>query len=316
MNYPIITVTLNPSVDKSMIAQRVIPNRKLTVSDVRNDPGGGGINVARAISKLGGKAYALWSTGGSFGEILERLLDAESLDQRPIPIEGLTRENVIVTDRSSGEQYRFGLPGSTLSKKDQQTWVSSIGVLSPVPKFLVLSGSLPGETPPQWYADFIRSADRQTAIIVDTKKQALHEALRVGVYLIKPNVQELEEVVGRELCDDKDIERAGRELIAKGSTQIIVVSLGRGGAMLVTRDHARRFLAPSVKLRSKVGAGDSMVGGLVKALAEGRDIDEAVRYGVAAGAAAVMTHGTELCRRDDAERLVDRVEAKEHLNAS
>ncbi len=307
MNAQIVTVTLNPAVDKTLSVERVIPDRKLSGQDVHRYPAGGGINVARAVRQLGGAAVAMWSRGGATGEILASLLEDEKVPQVPIPVEDVTRENIIVGDQSSGEQYRFGMPGAELNERERDAWVKRISGLTPPPKFLVLSGSLPPGASPGWYAELVRSVPKETRVVVDTKKDALSQALEAGVFLIKPNLHELEEIVGMELKDDDDVERAARDVIGHKGAKAVLVSLGRGGALLVTDAQTERISAPVVRLRSKVGAGDSMVAGLVLALQKNRSLSDAAKFAVAAGAAAVMTGGTQLCRREDAEKLFERI---------
>jgi 6-phosphofructokinase 2 len=299
----VATITLNPSIDKTFSVQRVVPDRKLTAENLREYPGGGGINVARASARLGGACRALWSCGGDTGRRLARLLDAEEVPHDPVPIAGRVRENLIVEDASSGQQYRFGMPGPLLSEDERSRWAERIGHLPSFASYAVFSGSLPGSTPPDWYEQLLRSLPSAVRIIVDAKREALHRALAVGVFLVKPNVHELEEISGREMTDDAEIERTSRAIVDGGGAKAVVVSLGRAGALLVTAEVCERVTAPMVPLRSAVGAGDSMVGGLVTALDQGGSLREAVRLGVAAGAAAVMTPGTDLCRRDDVLRL-------------
>jgi 6-phosphofructokinase 2 len=304
----IATITLNPCIDKSLSVDHVVPDRKLKVKAVHRYPGGGGINVARVIGRLGGKAQALWSCGGRNGEVLSDLLDEEGVDHRPITIEKETRENLIITDESDRAQYRFGVPGPGLSERERFEWIARIRDWPEAPPYAVFSGSVPEEVSLDWYGELLRALPSQTRVVVDTKKRALVKALEQGVYLVKPNIHELEEAVGRELGDDAQIIDASREIIERGGAEVVLVSLGRGGAVLVTSVDARRLSAPAVKIRSKVGAGDSMVGGLVFALARGRSLADAAKMAVAAGAAAVMTDGTDLCHREDVERLYERVE--------
>lgn len=302
----VVTVTLNPCVDKSFSVPRVIPNRKLAGRDVRLDPGGGGLNVARVITRLGGEVRALWSCGGSTGELITQMLAGEGVAHEPVPIAKPVRENLIIEDSSSGEQYRFGLPGPALSEAERGEWLAHVRERSPA--YLVVSGSLPPGVSVDWYAELLGAAASETRVIVDTKHEALARALELGVYLIKPNCNELAELVGDELDDDEGIEAAAAEIIQSGGAEVVLVSLGRAGALLVTADHPpERFTAPSVPLRSKVGAGDSLVGGLVAALSRGEPLRDAVAWGIAAGAATVMTEGTKLCRREDVERLYPRV---------
>lgn len=306
-----VTVTLNPCIDKTFSVERVVADRKLAGQDVQEYPGGGGINVARVITRLGGEVQALWSRGGDIGSRLARLLDAEHVPHVPVPIEGDVRENVIVTDRSTGEQYRFGMPGPRLSDADQKRWLENVRRIPASVEYVVFSGSLPGGVSADWYGELLRAVPRGPRIIVDTKRAALRRALDNGVYLVKPNALELGEIVGREMAHDADIEQAAREIVEAGGAEVVIVSLGRGGAILVTAARVEHVSAPAVPVRSKVGAGDSMVGGLTAALVEKRPLDEAVRFGVAAGAAAVTNEGTALCRREDAERLYQSMRRRE-----
>lgn len=301
----IITATINPCIDRSFRVDRVVPERKLRCEDERRYPGGGGLNVARAIRHLGGQARALWSRGGAIGQLLDELLRDEGIDSRPIAIEGTTRENVIVDETASGEQYRFGLPGPPLSEDEQVRWKDAISNLefNGEHAWLVVSGSLPPEVAPSWIGELIGAAPSSVGVIVDTKGEALRRAIEAGARIVKPNVHELSDLVDEELEGDEAVIGAARQLMAGGGTEAMLVSLGRGGALLVTADEAQGFRAPSVRVRSKVGAGDSMVAGLVYGLAEGWPVIEAARFGVATGAAAVMTPGTELCRGEDARRL-------------
>ncbi|MFW6094155.1 MAG: 1-phosphofructokinase family hexose kinase [Pseudomonadota bacterium] len=298
-----LTITLNPTIDKTFDVERVVAERKLTASNIKYFPGGGGINVARVVHRLGAEACALWSCGGDTGAHLSRMLDAEGVSHVPIAITDSTRENLIVHDLSCDQQYRFGMPGPDLTPHERDEWERRIRDQMPHAQYAVFSGSLSSQAQLDWFSEMLRAA-AGTRLIVDTKHHALMRALEVGVYLVKPNVHELEELLHRELMDEDDIAAACRELIDRGAAEVVLVSLGQGGAMLVTGERSRRFPAPTVHERSRVGAGDSMVGGLLTGLLQGRSLTESARLGVAAGAAAVMTVGTELGRADDTWRLL------------
>ncbi|MGD8608131.1 MAG: 1-phosphofructokinase family hexose kinase [Myxococcales bacterium] len=299
----IATITLNPCVDKTFAVDRVVPDRKLRARGIRLYPGGGGINVARAVHRLGGQVNALWSCGGCSGEVLLELLQAEGVANQPVRIEDHTRENLIIRDDSSGQQYRFGMPGPAFTTEERDEWIRRLSHWPEPPRFVVFSGSLPPGAPLDWYEDLLRSVPVESHIVVDTKQAALSKALDVGVYLAKPNIHELEEVVGCELHHDDQIVEAAKEMIEHNQVEVLLISLGRGGAIVVTADEVDRLHAPAVKIRSKVGAGDSMVGGLLFALDRGLSLKNATRMAVAAGAAAVMSEGTDLCRREDVEHL-------------
>lgn len=303
----IITVTLNPSVDCVLAVDRMQADRKLLSSPPRRYPGGGGLNVARVLRRLGDPVTALWSRGGRNGDRLAALLDAEDVPHEGIAGAEETRENVIVQERDSGLHYRLGVPGPALGNAGRDTWYARLSALDPAPDLIVLSGSLPPDASPGWFGELVTGLPERSRVVVDTKDEALRVALAVGVDVVKPNVAELAALVDRDLDGDAAVRRAARDLVDSGGARAVLVSLGRGGALLATADRSIRIAAPSVRARSKVGAGDSMVGGLVHGMNHGWDLADAAAHAVAAGAAAVMTEGTELCRADEVARQAEAV---------
>lgn len=304
----IITVTLNPAVDKYSEVEKLAAGPKLRCGEPEFHAGGGGINVARAVSELGGDATAYWMGGGVFADLLARLLDEVGVAHRALTIADTMRENTIIYEQASDQQYRFCLPGATPTDQEIDACRRQLRELDPQPDYLVFSGSLPPGVSDDLYAVLADSAPPDTRVILDTHGEPLRLGLQSSsVYLIKPNIRELGQVAGRDVEDDSQICEVARSLIGQGSCQIVMTSLGSGGAVVTTADDNEFIRAPTVHIRSKVGAGDSTVAGVVKALADDRPLKDAVRFGVAAGAAAVMTPGTELCRRDDVERLYQEV---------
>jgi 6-phosphofructokinase 2 len=307
MEAKIATLTLNPAIDKSCTVSKVRVDQKLRCSPPRREAGGGGINVSKALLALDRPARTLWSRGGPQGEHLESLLHEAGLEQRPIAISGFTRENLVVYEADSEDQYRFGMPGPAFEAADTERWIEAVRSLTPPPEYLVISGSLPRGVDEDFYARLIEVAPPSTRVLLDTSGEPLRRALQQGVYAIKPNLRELAQIAGRDMESDDDIEQAAAAIQQRGQVEVVFVSLGQSGAYVhapQTRAHLR---APTVKVRNRVGAGDSMVAGLVLRLADGASPWEAARYGVAAGAAAVMRRRTGLCRREDVERLLPRV---------
>lgn len=303
----ILTLTLNPAIDKSSTVEQVGPDRKLRCSEPAYEPGGGGINVARVAQELGAEATALWLSGGTMGKLLEESLKEYGVEHRPVPCSGMTRENFMVYERSSGRQFRFNHPGPEVGTRELDRTIEAIRSFEPRPAFLVLSGSLPPGLDDDAYARVSRERPTGCRVILDTSGPALQAGLDGTIYAIKPNIRELGQLAGRDIESDDEILEVSRTLIAEKDLEVVIISRGSGGAVLVTSDLFEEIAAPTVKVRSKVGAGDSMVAGLVTGLSLGLSLSEAALLAVAAGTAAVMTEGTELCRKADAEKLYDRL---------
>lgn len=302
----IVTMTLNPAIDKSASVDHVVAERKLYCKPPRFEPGGGGVNVCRAIKKLGGRSLLHYPAGGLTGMRLQELLDEEGLDHRPFPIDGMIRESLVILEESTGQQYRFGMPGPTLKKNEWESFLQKLAAIDPPPDYVVASGSLPPGAPPDFYARVARVGKKKgTKTIVDVSGKALKEALEEGVFLIKPNVREFRELVGEEIKEESQIKAEAQKMVKSGRCEVLVISLGAAGALAVSEDFVEHIIPPTVPIVSKVGAGDSMVAGIALSLARGNPLRESVLFGVAAGSAAVMTPGTELCRREDAERLYE-----------
>lgn len=308
----IVTLTVNPAIDKSTEIDHVAADRKLRCETPRHEPGGGGINVSRAIKRLGGNSLALYSAGGALGQMLNDLLDQEKVSYRLVSIEGMTRENLTVLEKSDGRQFRFGMPGPTLREGEWQRCLDELSKIEPKPAYIVASGSLPPGVPQDFYARVASlGKDGGSRVVVDSSGEALSAAARAGVYLLKPNMRELAHLAGHKIESESEQERVAQDLIASGNAEVVVVSLGAAGALLASVKGLARLRAPTVQIVSKIGAGDSMVAGIVLALVRGESLENAVRFGIAAGAAAVMTPGTELCRREDTEKLYERILTRE-----
>ncbi|WP_207535100.1 1-phosphofructokinase family hexose kinase [Desertivirga arenae] len=302
----ILTITLNPTVDKSTSIDKLVPEKKLRCEQPKFEPGGGGINVSRGLGRLGYESTAFFPSGGRTGKLLESLLEKENVKAHAVPVSGETRENFIVVETSTNQQFRFGMPGSEVTQEEQSSILSSLDSLSPSPEFIIVSGSLPPGIEAAFLRDIVKLAKEKGAkVIADTSGDALMQMVEEGVFLLKPNLGELANLTGIESLDNDTADDAAQKLIAQGKTEAIVVSLGPQGAYLVTRDITKLIPAPTVKKLSTVGAGDSMVAGMVSVLARGGDFIEMVRRGVACGSAATMNSGTQLFKKEDADRLFE-----------
>lgn len=302
--YDIITITVNPALDKSTHFKGLVPEQKIRCSAPRFDAGGGGINVSKAISRLGGNSLAVFTSGGPLGKMLEELIAKESIAFQAIPIQTWTRESFVAVDENTNSQYRFGFTGGEITDEEEKAFLNAITNLKS--KFVVASGSLNEGLSPDFYQKIAQIAKQSGAkLIVDTSGEALEKVLETGAYLIKPNVGELAKLIGVERLEMEEVNEAAKKIIAKGGAEIIVVSLGPQGAVLVTKDNYEYVPAPNVAKKSTVGAGDSMVGGMVWALSQNKSLKEVIRWGVACGSAATMNEGTQLFKGSDAQRLFD-----------
>jgi 6-phosphofructokinase 2 len=299
----IITITFSPCIDKSTTVPSLIPENKLKCTTPKLEPGGGGINVARAIKKLGGEVVAIFPSGGYTGKYFNHLMEQEKVSSIIIETANETRENIIVLDESTNNQYRFGMPGTPLTESEWKQCLKAVEEVSNA-KYIIASGSLPPGVPADIYAQLAKVAKKVNAkFTVDASGEALNQATDEGVYLLKPNLGELSSLAGKKELHPGEVEDIAASIIKKGKCEAMVVSMGAAGAMLATNSMAEIIKpAPAIR-KSTVGAGDSMVAGIIFFLSQGKNLSDAVRYGVACGTAATMNPGTALCKKKDADRL-------------
>lgn len=303
-SHQIVTLTLNPSLDKSTHFTGLLAEQKIRCEKPRYDAGGGGINVSKAISKLGGSSLCVFTSGGSAGNMLDALLKKENIESKVIPTQNWTRENFIAFENETKAQYRFGFPGNELMDDEKQSLLKIIKETKT--EYLVISGSLNEGLTGAFYQKIVTIAKSSgTKVIVDTSGDGLRKVLETGVYLIKPNIGELAKLIGVERLEINEVEKAAKTLIDKGCAEIIVVSLGPEGAFLVTKDQTEYVKAPIVEKKSTVGAGDSMLGGMVWALSKNKSLKEVIRWGIACGTGATMNEGTQLFKLEDVLQLLD-----------
>lgn len=305
----IYTLTLSPSLDSATMTPQIYPEGKLRCSAPVFEPGGGGINVARAITHLGGKATAIFPAGGATGEHLVALLADEQVAVDTVDAKDWTRQNLHVHVESSGEQYRFVMPGAILTDDEFRQLEEKVLTIESG-SLLVISGSLPPGVKTEKLTALVQAAlQRGIRCVVDSSGEALKAALEPGqLELVKPNQKELSALVNQELSQPDDVRTAAEELVRTGKAHRVVVSLGPQGALAVDKTGFVQVVPPPMKSQSTVGAGDSMVGAMVLKLAQGASILEMARYGVAAGSAATINQGTRLCSLADTQKIVDYLE--------
>ena len=306
----VITVTLNPALDLAANADAVVSGKKLRLDEPVVEPGGGGVNVARAIARLGGEALPIATLGGMSGARLARLMRAAGQPVERVAIEGETRQGLTVADRRDGAQYRFVLPGPPLSEGKAQQVLEKVGARLIEGAIVVLSGSQPPGLSAAFPATVARLAAAHGArLVVDTSGPALARLIetpspRTPPFLLRLDEGEARRQAGGKPASAQEAAALAEAMVTRGVASVVVVARGASGSVLVGAGQRLSCAPPEVTVESKVGAGDSFTGGFVLALARGEGLDEALRLGTAAAAAAVMTPATELCRGEDVARLL------------
>ena len=306
----ISTVTLNPSLDKTVTVEGLVVDETNRWTSLRRDPGGKGINVSRVLHELGNETIAYGFIGGIDGQILEHLLGEQGVPYDFTSINGQIRSNFIITNLKTRRQTRIDAPGPHVSRNELENLVGKLTHIKPKPDFLVLAGSVPPGVPDDIYRQLIEEAKKHgVKTVLDSDDEWLKEGIKAKPNVIKPNVHETEELLGEKLRDEAAIIQALRTLVTQG-IEVVAISRGKDGLIVANGGEILKVIPPQVEIRSTVGAGDSAVAGLVLKLSQGDGIEEACRLAVAAGTAATLTPGTELCRRQDVERLLPQVKVE------
>lgn len=303
----IATVTLNPSLDKTLTVDALIADDTNRAVAVRLDPGGKGINVSRVVREFGGQTLAMGLLGGHNGELVRHALDDEGIATDFNWIDGETRENLILEDKHTGHQYRINAPGPFVRVEEGDRLKRKLSGWEKRPDFVVFSGSIPPGLAKDVYRDLIQDAHiKGLRTALDADGTALRAGVAARPTVVKPNRYELERFVGHELGSEEALIAAGQELIRQG-VELVILSDGPRSAYAISADEVWVAIPPEIDAQSAVGAGDSMLGGVIWRLCSGASLDEALAWGVAAGAATAMTPGTELCHLKDVKLLHERV---------
>ncbi len=303
----VYTLTMNPAIDKSILVPVLDPDRKLRCKVQKYEPGGGGVNVSRALKNLGGSSECWFPAGGSHGMFFNHLLLQKDIQGRQFRIEGETRENIIVLEESKGFQYLLDTDGPTVSEAG---WLPVLNAIKALDKrsCFVASGSLPPGVPRDFYglvAGMLRK--KSIKLILDAPGELLEPALKHGVFLIKPNLKEFCTLTDAAPDHPDKIKLEARLLVKSKCCDVVVISLGPEGAVFADSNSCEHIPAPMVARNSTIGAGDSMVAGILYRLMSGSSVATAVRYGVACGASATVNIGNSLCTREQADLFFDRI---------
>lgn len=303
----ILTITLNPALDVLTSIDRVSDTHKMRCGLTLKHPGGGGVNVARVLHRLGANCVALYLAGGVTGERHHKLMSAEKVRCHVMPIAEETRESFSVHETSSGNDFRFVLPGPNVSAAEYEACFAYVAQHLPK-QFLVISGGLAPGVPTDFYARLaVLAKQHGVRVVLDASGPALAEALKAGVYLFKPSLRELRDLTGQDLPDEETQVAAAQQLIQSGQAEIVAVSLGADGAMVISAREQWRARSIQVDVQTTIGAGDSFVGAMVWSMSRGDNVLKAFQYGLASGAAALLAHGTALCQASDVHHLLPQV---------
>lgn len=305
----IVTVTLNPSLDEWIHLSDLKAGKLNRARGMIRYPGGKGINVSRVVHELNAPTLAYALAGGDDGHILRQLMSQLKIDCDFITVKGATRNNYKIQTEHPKQLTEINTAGPKVSRNAIQLLEYRLLHHSPKPSCVVLSGSLPPGVPIAVYSKWIKALNRKhIPVVLDTSGTALHKGLTAQPWLIKPNHPETEELLKKRIKNRKEMLKAIRQLLERGP-QIVILSLGKEGALMASKLHAGVWFAraPKVRTDSPVGCGDSLVGGFLTAWTRNRNLVEAFRMGVASGSATALTAGTELCYKKDVFRLLKKV---------
>ncbi len=304
----IATVTLNPSLDEWVELDALRVGELNRASGFARYPGGKGINVSRVVQELGGRTLAVGLAGGPDGRILSDLLEDHRIRHRFINVPGTTRNNYQL-HAADGSLTQINCPGPRTPAAAMQRLTRALQTISRQAKCVVFSGSLPPGAGDDAYRQLLRRvAGGQTLTVLDSSGVALRAGLAGRPWLTKPNRPEAAELVGERLETFQAIERAARRLAATVAS-VVIISMGGEGALLAADGGQTALMAaaPTVRVHTTIGAGDSLVAGFVLGWLRTGSLEDALRLGIACGSATAMTSGTELCHRRDVQRLAPRV---------
>ena len=290
----IITVTLNPAVDKTVEINNAVINSVNRVTSVRLDAGGKGINVSKVVLKLGGTSRALGFIGGSAGNFIKEYLDNMEIQNDFVVVKEDTRTNLKIVDPLQQTNTDINEMGPRITTQDIKQMEEKILELANEKSIMVFSGSVPPNVEANIYQQWIYQAKWKGAkTILDADGEMMRLGIGAGPYLIKPNIHELERLLDREIKSVDEVLAAGRFLMTEYGIEVVVVSMGENGALFLNKEATILAEGLEVDVKSTVGAGDSMVAALAYVLDQGETFEKAVTLAVAAGTANVMTYGTE-----------------------
>lgn len=304
----ILTITLNPSIDISTAVTALIPEHKLRCNRYEKEVGGGGINVAKGLERLGLPVQALFFAGGKNGAWINERLIQNGLKTIAVTMEPETRENFTIMDQSTGSEYRLVNKGPKISAEHETDLLDHVFSAKPLPKYIVVSGSAPDGLSTLFFQKLsMYCVQIQAKLILDLPADLLKKCLKYHPFLIKPNLKEFLQLIGKPKLKQVEIIQAAKSLVQKKQACNIAISLGNKGGILINDQQVVRFKSPPSKPLSTVGAGDSMVAGMTYQFYKHESLDNVLRLGLACGTAATLKPGTKLFEPKDAWKLYNKI---------
>jgi len=311
----ILTISLNPALDSAADVAVVTPDVKLRCVNPTLEPGGGGVNVSRAIKLLGGESAAFVALGGATGNMMSELLAEENVHFTRFDGPVMTRQSFAISETETGKQYRFGQPGPVWPAQDAARALGEIRKLLEKDMLVVASGSLPPGVADDFYVKLgLMIADAGALMVVDTSGDAQQAIMADGkglVHVLRMDRHESEILAGRPLTTLKSAADFAQDVAKKEHAKLVILARGAEGSVFATEDMRFHWVAPKVQVISKVGAGDSFVAGLTYGLAQDMSLQDAGRLATAAAAAAVQSPGSQLCKKPMVDALLENTEYAE-----
>ena len=302
----IYTITLNPALDRTLWIQKVRDDVSNRILEEKSFAGGKSVDVSKVLKNLGVDNIALGFVGGFAGRELEGRLLNEGIETDFVRVSGETRTNIIIHETGTGKQLAFNARGPEIKPDELMQFIEQLEKL-PCGDVVAIGGSIPLGVSPEIYRKIISLVKKcQAKVVLDVDGEALRQGIKALPNVIKPNIHELSELAGRELNGLDDVVSAAKSINLQG-VEIVLVSMGAKGILLVSDDQQYLAVPPNVNVESTIGAGDSSVAGFVSGLVQGKDLKQCLIYAVAAGTATTLRQGTALCQKDDFERIVPQV---------
>ena len=299
----IYTITLNPALDRTLWIQKVRDDVSNRILEEKSFAGGKSVDVSKVLKNLGVDNIALGFVGGFAGRELEGRLLNEGIETDFVRVSGETRTNIIIHETGTGKQLAFNARGPEIKPDELMQFIEQLEKL-PCGDVVAIGGSIPLGVSPEIYRKIISLVKKcQAKVVLDVDGEALRQGIKALPNVIKPNIHELSELAGRELNGLDDVVSAARSINQQG-VEIVLVSMGAKGILLVSDGQQYLAVPPKVNVESTIGAGDSSVAGFIFGLVQGKDLKQCLIYAVAAGTATTLRQGTALCQKDDFERIV------------